>query len=153
MPDCSDLKDKYDKAKDRAERMREKADYAKDRYEDAEDDFDFENGRDCELHQIFLPDGTSVPDTGAFEACLRDKERATSRYRDKMDREKNRSDFADQDADNAEGDAETAKIEWCACEEQNRNGDDGEPDFDFEDYPASEPGDWNEPDWTGYVIA
>jgi hypothetical protein len=154
MPDCSDLKDKYDKAKDKAERMREKADYAKDRYEDADDDFDFENGRDCKLHQIILPDGTAVPDTGAYEQCLQDRERARERYRDKMWKEEMRMKDAERDAENAEGDAETAKIEWCACEEGNR-GDDGdpEPDFDFDDYPASEPGDWNEPDWNGYVIA
>jgi hypothetical protein len=154
MPDCSDLKDKYDKAKDKAERMRDKADYAKDRYEDAEDDFNFENGRDCELHQIILPDGTAVPDTGAYEACLKDRERATERYYEKMNKERWRMEDAERDAEGAEGDAETAKIEWCACEEGNRN-DEGEPEpeFDLEDYPASEPGDWNEPDWTGYVIA
>jgi hypothetical protein len=164
MPDCSDLKDKYEKAKDKAERMRDKADYAKDRYEDAEDDFEFEDGRDCELHQIILPDGTAVPDTGAYESCLRDRERARERYRDKMWKAENRMKDAENDAKNAEGDAEEAQIEWCACEEGNR-GDDGdpdpgpepepepEPDFDFDDYPESEPGDWNEPDWNGYVIA
>ena len=75
MPDCSDLKDKYDKAKDRAERMRDKANYEQDRFDDAEDDFDFESGRDCELHQIILPDGTIVPDTGAYEDCLKERAR------------------------------------------------------------------------------
>ena len=25
-------------------------------------------------------------------------------------------------------------------------------EFDLDDYPASEPGDWNEPDWTGYAV-
>src|SRR5512143_1031966 len=104
MPDCSDLKDKYDKAKDKAERMREKADYARDRYEDAEDDFDFENGRDCKLHQIILPDGTAVPDTGAYEQCLQDRERARERYREKMWKEENRMKDAEHDAENAEGD-------------------------------------------------
>jgi len=144
MPDCSDLKDKYDKAKDKAERMREKADYARDRYEDAEDDFDFENGRDCELHNIRLPDGTLVPDVEGQEQCLRERERARDRYRDKMYKEESRMKDAEHDAENAEGEADNAKIEWCACEEQNRDGDDS---------PASEPGDWNEPDWNGYVIA
>lgn len=144
MPDCSDLKDKYDKAKDKAERMREKADYASDRYEDAEDDFDFENGRDCELHNIRLPDGTLVPDVEGQEQCLRERERARDRYRDKMYKEESRMKDAEHDAENAEGEADNAKIEWCACEEQNRDGDDS---------PASEPGDWNEPDWNGYVIA
>jgi hypothetical protein len=144
MPDCSDLKDKYDKAKDKAERMREKADYASDRYEDAEDDFDFENGRDCELHNIRLPDGTLVPDVEGQEQCLRERERARDRYRDKMYKEESRMKDAEHDAENAEGEADNAKTEWCACEEQNRDGDDS---------PASEPGDWNEPDWNGYVIA
>ena len=70
---------------------------------------------------------------------------------------------AERDAENAEGEADEAQTEWCACEEGNRgdDGDDGdpgpdpgpEPDFDLDDYPASEPGDWNEPDWNGYVIA
>ncbi len=160
MPDCSDLKDKYDKAKDKAERMRDKADYAKDRYEDADDNFDFENDRDCNLHSIILPDGTAVPDTQGYEECLREKERAMDRYREKMYKEENRMKDAERDAENAEGDAEDARIEWCACEEGNR-GDDGapgpdpepEPEPEFDDYPASEPGDWNEPDWNGYVIA
>jgi hypothetical protein len=160
MPDCSDLKDKYDKAKDKAERMRDKADYAKDRYEDAEDDFDYENDRDCDLHQIILPDGTAVPATEAYEACLRDRERGRERYREKMHKEEYRMKDAERDAEDAKGEADEAEIEWCACEEGNR-GDDGdpgpepepEPEFDLDDYPASEPGDWNEPDWTGYVIA
>jgi hypothetical protein len=154
MPDCSDLKDKYDKAKDRADRMRDKADAARDRYEDAEDDYNFENGTDCELHSIRLPDGTVVPDTEAQEQCLRDKERAMERYQEKKWKAEERMKDAEHDAENAEGEAETAQIYWCACEEKNRHGDDeGEPEFDFEDFPESEPGDWNEPDWNGYVIA
>jgi hypothetical protein len=164
MPDCSDLKDKYEKAKDKAERMRDKADYAKDRYEDADDDFDIENDRDCNLHSIILPDGTAVPDTQGYEECLREKARAMSRYEEKRWKAEMRMRDAERDAENAEGEAETAQIEWCACEEGNR-GDDGdpdpgpepepepEPDFDLDDYPESEPGDWNEPDWNGYVIA
>jgi cell division septum initiation protein DivIVA len=154
MPDCSDLKDKYDKAKDKADRMRDKADAARDRYEDAEDDFEFESGRDCELHIITLPDGTPIPDTQAQEDCLRERQRAADRYRDKMYREESRMKDAEYDAENAEGESSDARIEWCACEEQNREGEgEPEPEFDFEDFPASEPGDWNEPDWNGYVIA
>src|SRR5512139_3353016 len=152
MPDCSDLKDKYDKAKDKADRMRDKADAAKDRYEDAEDDYEFESGRDCDLHNIRLPDGTLVPDVEGQQQCLQERERARERYRDKMNREENRMKDAENDASNAEGEADEARIEWCACEEQNRDGDDG-PGPDFDDSPASEPGDWNEPDWNGYVIA
>jgi hypothetical protein len=162
MPDCSDLKDKYDKAKDKAERMRDKADYAKDRYEDADDDLDFESGRDCELHVITLPDGTPVPDTKAQEDCIQERQRAINRYQEKKWKAEDRMKDAEDAAENAEGDAEEAQVEWCACEEGNR-GDDGggdpggdpepEPEFDLDDYPASEPGDWNEPDWTGYVIA
>jgi hypothetical protein len=154
MPDCSDLKDKYDKAKDKADRMRDKADAAKDRYEDADDDFDFENDRDCDLHSIILPDGTPVPDTQGYEQCLRDRARAMERYQEKRWKAENRMKDAERDAEDAEGEAEDARTEWCACEEQNRNGDpEPEPEFDLDDYPASEPGDWNEPDWNGYVIA
>ena len=152
MADCSDLQDKYDKEKDKAERARDKADMAKDRYEDAEDDYEFESDRDCDLHGITLPDGTVVFDIQGQVQCLQERERARDRYRDKMDREKNRMDDAEHDAENAEGAAEEAKIEWCACEEQNRP-DEGEPDMDFEDFPSSEPGDWNEPSWDDYVIA
>jgi hypothetical protein len=163
MPDCSDLKDKYEKAKDRAERMRDKADYAKDRYEDAEDNYDYESGTDCSLHIITLPDGTPVPDTQDQVDCIQERERAKDRYRDKMDKAESRMKDAEDAAEDAEGDAEEAQVEWCACEEGNRgDGDDGggdpggdpepEPEFDLDDYPASEPGDWNEPDWTGYAV-
>ena len=163
MPDCSDLKDKYDKAKDKADRMRDKADAARDRYEDAEDNYDFESGTDCSLHIITLPDGTPVPDTQEQVDCIQERERAKDHYRDKMDKAESRMKDAEDAAEDAEGDAEEAQIEWCACEEGNRgDGDDGggdpggdpesEPEFDLDDYPASEPGDWNEPDWTGYAV-
>lgn len=163
MPDCSDLKDKYDKAKDRAERMRDKADAARDRYEDAEDNYDYESGTDCSLHIITLPDGTPVPDTQDQVDCIQERERAKEHYRDKMDKAESRMKDAEDAAEDAEGEADEAQTEWCACEEGNRgdDGDDGdpgpepepEPEFDLDDYPASEPGDWNEPDWNGYVIA
>jgi len=149
--DCSDLKNKLDKARDKAERMRDKADAARDRYEDAEDNYDFENGTDCSLHIITLPDGTPVPDTQGQEECLQEKERAREHYQDKMDKAESRMKDAEHDAENAEGEADTANIYWCACEEKNRHGDD-EPEFDFEDFPDSEPGDWNEPDWNGYAV-
>lgn len=164
MPDCSDLKDKYDKAKDKADRMRDKADAARDRYEDAEDNYDFESGTDCSLHIITLPDGTPVPDTQDQVDCIQERERAKQHYRDKMDKAESRMKDAENAAENAEGEAEEAQIEWCACEEENRHGegDDGggepggdpesEPEFDLDDYPASEPGDWNEADWTGYAV-
>jgi hypothetical protein len=149
MPDCSDLKDKYDKAKADADRARDKADYAKDRFDDAQDNFDFENGRDCSY---------TTPDAQA--QCLRERERASTRYENKMEKERARMQDKEHDAENAEGGADTARIEWCACMEHNRDGDgdsggdsDPEPDFDFDESPASEPGDWNEPDWTGYAVA
>ena len=159
MPDCSDLKDKYDKAKDKADRMRDKADAARDRYEDAEDNYDYESGTDCSLHIITLPDGTPVPDTQDQVDCIQERERAKDHYRDKMDKAESRMKDAEDAAEDAEGEADEAQTEWCACEEGNR-GDDGdggdpgpepEPEFDLDDYPASEPGDWNEPDWTGYA--
>jgi len=153
MPDCSDLKNKYDKAKDKADRMRDKADAARDRYEDAEDNYDFESGTDCSLHTITLPDGTPVPDTQDLVDCIQERERAKNHYRDKMDKAESRMKDAEDAAENAEGEADEAQTEWCACEEGNRgDGDDPEPEFDLDDYPASEPGDWNEPDWTGYAV-
>ena len=156
MPDCSELKDKYDKEKEKAEERRREADRDQHDFEESESDFDFEGGRDCELHNVtvILPDGTpaSGPDIEGQAACLRERERAREHARDKMERDRNRKDNSDHDADNAEGAAEEAKIEWCACEEQNRP-DEGDPDMDFEDFPASEPGDWNEGGWDKYMIA
>jgi hypothetical protein len=162
MPDCSDLKDKYEKAKNKAERMRDKADAARDRYEDAEDNYDYESGTDCSLHIITLPDGTPVPDTQDQVDCIQERERAKDHYREKMDKAEYRMKDAEDAAEEAEGEADEAQTEWCACEEGNRgdDGDDGdpgpepepEPEFDLDDYPASEPGDWNEPDWTGYAV-
>jgi hypothetical protein len=156
MPDCSDLKDAYDKAKERGEERRREADRDKHDFEESESDFNFEEGRNCELHNVsvILPDGTpaSGPDTEGQAACLKERDRAMDHARDKMERDRNRKDTSENDAENAEGAAETAQIYWCACEEKNRH-DDEEPEFDFEDFPASEPGDWNEGGYDNYVIA
>jgi hypothetical protein len=156
MADCSDLKDKYDKAKEKAEELRREADRDKHDFEESESDYNFEEGRDCELHNVtvILPDGTpaSGPDTEGQAACLKERERAMEHARDKMERDRNKKDFSEDDAANAEGEADTAQIYWCACEEQNRP-DEGEPEMDFEDFPASEPGDWNEGGWDNYMVA
>ena len=144
MPDCSELKEVYEKAKLKAEMSRIKADQAQDRYEDSEDDYNFESGRDCSLQIIILPDGTAVPDTEAQAQCLREKQRAMDRYRDKKEKNKARWRGLDSDASNDEGAADTARINWCACEEKNRHG---------EEEPELELGDWNEGDWDDYMVA
>ena len=148
MADCSDLKDKYDKAKDKAEELRREADRDKHDFEESESDFDFEGGRDCSLHNVtvILPDGTpaSGPDIEGQAACLKEKERARLHAQDKMERNRNRMDNSDHDAANAEGAADTARIYWCVCEEKNRHG---------EEEPELELGDWNEGDWDDYMVA
>ena len=156
MADCSDLKDKYDKAKEKAEELRREADRDKHDFEESESDFNFEGDRDCELHNVtvILPDGTpaSGPDTEGQAACLKERNRASEHAREKMERDRDRMRNSEYDAANAEGGANTAQIYWCACEEKNRH-DDEEPEFDFEDFPASEPGDWNGGAYDNYMIA
>ncbi len=156
MPDCSDLKDAYDKAKDKAEDLRREADRTTHEFEDAESDFNFEGGRDCGLHNVTvtLPDGTSGtgPDVEGQAECLKERERAREHAREKMERDRNRMDVAEDAAKQAEGEADTGRIEWCACEEKNRPEEEG-PELDFGEYPASEPGDWNEGDWDDYMVA
>jgi hypothetical protein len=144
MPDCSELKEAYEKAKLKAEMSRTKADQAKDRYEDSEDDYNFESERDCSLHTITLPDGTAVPDTEAQAECLREKQRAMERYSDKKGKNEARRNAAEGDASWDKRAADTARINWCACEEENNHG---------EEEPELELGDWNEGDWDDYMVA
>ena len=66
MPDCSDLKDKYEKAKDKAERMRDKADYGQGPLRGCRRRFRLRKRNGLLPSQSYLPDGTLVPDTGAM---------------------------------------------------------------------------------------
>jgi hypothetical protein len=150
MPDCSELKEAYEKAKLKAEMSRTKADQAKDRYEDSEDDYNFESGRECSLHIIILPDGTAAADTEAQAECLRERARAMDRYRDKKDRNEARWNRSDRDASFDEDAADTARIKWCACEEKNRHGEEG-GEGEGEGEPELELGDWNGGAWDEYV--
>ena len=146
MPDCSELKEAYEKAKLEAEMSRMKADWARDRYEDSEDDLDFESERDYSLHTIRLPDGTAVPDTEAQADCLREKQRAIERSSNKKGKNEARMREAESNASWDERAAASARTEWCACEEENSHG--GE-----EEEPELELGDWNEGDWDDYMVA